>query len=151
MTLPIIMNRSEGQLVLPDGWTTATNDKLDQYITLANTSDFMDEVSKTLQEATDRVEELISTLYRELDLYVSVAYLTVNPDASYHVYLLVNQEDYHSTHIIAANLLAEKFTESSEDISMRFTFTVKREHIMSYLTTNSYKFKYTFRPPGERA
>lgn len=127
---------------LPKGWFTEDDIRNSDNTAYVGLEDFVNNINNSLSEAAGRVEDLIDALDQQLDIAVTTAYMTINPDASYHVYLLVSEPDYHSTHIQAAHLLAEKFTSENEDLSMRFTFTVKREHIMSYLSSNQYKLKY---------
>lgn len=132
----------KNQVIPPTGWFT--DDELNNTSVAAytNATDFVTMVNATLPQATSRSEDLIEALYKQLEIEVSTAYLTIDADAAYHVFLLVSHDDYRSPHMQAAHLLLEKFTGNTLALSIRFTFTVGREHIMSYLSTNQYKLKH---------
>lgn len=99
-------------------------------------------VNATLPLAAKRAEDLITMLDQRYGINVSTAYLTIDVDATYHVLLLVSQEEYHSPYMQAAHILVEKFAGSSVDLPIRFTFTVGREHMISHFNSGQYKFKY---------
>lgn len=151
MQLSKVITNEEGlpeviDVVPPTGWIEENVDISEDEDKKDERNDLTTKINSTLPLATESVEDLISELSYQLDIQVSTAYLTINPDGGYHVFLLIDQEDYHSTRIYAANLLAEKYTGSGS-LAIKFTFTIQRQHIMSYMTTNPYKLKFV---PEER-
>lgn len=147
MALPTTTNIENAlitQVAPPKGWFADDEVKSSQLDAYNNTEEYVRAINSSLPQATKRSEELIHALDAQLEIIVSTAYLTIDADAAYHVFLLVTQDDYHSPHMQAAHLLVEKFTSNSLDLTVRFTFTVGREHVMSYLTSNEFKLKYIY-------
>lgn len=129
-------------VVPPEGWEEEHVNAEDNNDSIAERQKLASIINATLTEAAYRVEDLIDELAYRPGIEVPTAYLTITPDGGYHVFLLISQEDYHSTRIHAAHLVVEKYMADTT-IAMRFTFTIGRQHIMSYMTTNTYKLKYT--------
>ncbi len=129
-------------IITPAGWTNEEETNPQTQIIDRTRLKFSENINNTLKEATQRTQDLMQALSTEVDIYVSTAYLTINEDASYHIFLMVRLEDYHSPHIQAAQLLAEKYTDSNSDFAIRFTFIVARENIIAHLTSSEIKLKY---------
>lgn len=136
------MQETTPNITLPEGWYADDENKNSAESTYDNTAEFIAHVNNTLSPAAQRTEELIDELYNQLDIVVNTAYLTIDADTAYHVFLLVSLEEYHSPHIQAAQLMTEKFTGNTLNLAIRFTFTVDREHIISYVSSSRFKLKH---------
>lgn len=126
----------------PNGWFTEEDISNSPNKGYSTTQEFIAYIDNTLPQATQKSEDLMDQLATQLDMMVKVAYLTIDVDATYHVFLLVSIDDFHSPHMQAAKLLVEKFTDNSLDLSIRFTFTVDREQFMSYEAPDHFKLKH---------
>ena len=126
----------------PNGWFTEEDIRNSPNKAYNTTQEFITYIDNTLPQATKKSEDLMDQLAAQQDIMVKVAYLTVDVDATYHIFLLVSLHDFHSPHMQAAKLLVEKFTDNSLDLSIRFTFTVDREQFMSYAAPDRFKLKH---------
>ncbi len=149
MSKPMLPNEAfiaaaDSDITLPDGWTV---DDLNepQLSSYKQPEEFAKSIQATLPEAARTVEQLVAALYAQLDIYVPVTYMVINSDTDFHIFLLVDETTYHSPHRVAADLLCEKYTGMNSNISLRFMFTIDRQHHTSYLTTNQYVAKYEYR------
>ena len=128
------------QIIPPDGWFT------EEEVRESNSYKSLDElkqvITKTLPLATHRAEELMIALKKRFNIEVPIAYLTSDTNGTFHIFLLIDREDFLSPKLQAAKILTEKYSGSDNEYSIRFTFTVGREHNMSYLIENKYKLKY---------
>ena len=94
-----------------------------------------------------KVESFIDQADHRYHLTVSESHISIDTDATFHIVLLIKQEDYHTPEFLAAKIMASESLSTIEAISMRYTFTVAKEYFKVKYTENTYKLKYVYKVP----
>jgi len=95
------------------------------------------------------VEDYIKMLRNTFNIVVSAAYISVNNDTTFHINLLINQEDYLSPKLMAAKIKAAGFLNTIGNVSVQFRFTVAEEYFRSHYAQRSFELNYAFRKAYE--
>jgi hypothetical protein len=133
------------KVIAPDGWLAIR--ELDEQA-IENLRERNEQyVNDHLAFAAIRSEQLIAVLYEVPGIKVEEAYLRMVDTKSFHLLLLVGQKDYLSPYLMAARIIAEKYTEY-EAFDMRVTFSIRAEHIKTPAHING---TYFLRPNDEHS
>src|SRR3954468_10823427 len=111
---------------IPNGWEIIDKAGNNRLGVSPNANALKLQVDKHFPVIAHRVEAFIDKVYLEFHLAISEAFISVNEDATYHVVLLIDQEDCHTPELLAAKIRAEELLKAAEDISARCTFTVAK-------------------------
>ena len=140
----------KGKLTIPAGWLTV--EELEKKQVRDEEEDMVayeESVSRFLPLATKRAEMLINDLNEQWNIVIPISYLTIENKTTFHVTMLVGQEDYLSPRLQAARLLIETDKMKDREFDMHYVLTVGTEYMQrNVLLTNSYRLKHV--PDFER-
>ncbi len=87
-------------------------------------------------------EQLLDILEQEVNIHVSMAFLTITADGCYNVHLLIERDIYHSPRLSAGKVVAEEHIQQYPNISIRYHFTVEREYATYATLAGTQRLKY---------
>jgi|GEM_PF-2807858 len=134
----------KGKLTIPAGWLTVEElEKKHIRDEEVDIKEFEESVSRYLPLATKRAEKLINDLNEKLNIRIPISYLSIENSTTFHVVMLVAQEDYLAPEMQKARLLVEKDKSQDREFDMHYVFTVGTEYMQrSSIIPNSYKLKH---------
>ena len=139
-----IQNPANSRTLPLPGWLTIQELERDEIEKeKASVREFEQSVSHFLPLAAQRAQELINTLDDRLSIVVPISYLTIENSTTFHVVMLVSQEDYLSPEMQAARLITENFNLKDDNFDMHYTYSIGVEHLIeTSMIGNSYKLKH---------
>ena len=129
------------KLVPPTGWAIVEEDL--EKPENKKEKEAEGKVIKNLPEATKLTERLVSDIERKSGIPIPEMYLRVDADTTFHVVLLVSQENFHAPKMAIAHILVDEYTNFQKDFDIHFTFSVQTEYARrAQLFENDYKLKF---------
>ncbi len=104
-------------------------------------------ISSHLPYIAHNVELFIDRADKQYNITIPEAFISIDIDATFHIELLINQEDYHSPEFLASKIQAKEMLTTIGDVSMRYTFSVAEEYLKSRYLQNTFRLKYSYKPP----
>ncbi len=135
-------------IAVPSGWEIAdgitdAHSEEDR----ANTELLKKKISTQFPVIADTVERYIADTYDVFDILITNAVIAIHADATFHILLLVNQEDFFSPRLNAAKLQAKEVLTTIGNMSMQYKFVSAVEYHKSYQLQHSQKLRYSFETP----
>jgi len=127
------LNGFPGNMVpSPQGWVTTGIHIINVNSLKEQPDAAASQYDHNLSLAAKHTERLIDALKEGLDIEVFVSYMRVETEMMFHILLLIGGEDFHSSKIIAARILAEEF-EKTEGYKIKFVFAIESENRMRHV------------------
>ena len=146
---PEIVNKVSDKIINdiqpPKGWEVV--DELDESV--IKEPQYADMVRKRvaghLPYIAHNVELFIDRTDKKYNIVIPEAYISIDADATFHIILLIREEDNHTPEFLAAKIFAEEMLTTIGDVSMRYTFTVAKEYFRFHYIENSFKLRYAYK------
>ena len=148
-----VINRQTGKdyiiaeyadVILPDGWEEVSAKEELRVPEKKAEEPSKAELSEHLQRVARRVEKYIDRAENQYHVSILAAYISIDADTTFHITMLIKQEDYHSPEFLAAKLAARQYLTTLDDLSIRFTFTIAEEYYRSGQATGAGKPQYVY-------
>jgi hypothetical protein len=122
---------------VPDGPTASETE---------NINALRQKISTHLPEIVHNLDRYIDVLHRDYDIEIPESYISVDETATFHITILVSDQDYHSPELIAAKLhMHEYLSARDRAVSIQVKFSVAEEYYKSHQTQRVYKLNYLYR------
>jgi len=133
-------------LTAPEGWEI-TDDRIEAIPDVADKAEIRKAAGTHLPFIAHKVELYIDRAGNSLDIFIPEAFISIDDDYTFHIELLVKQDDLHAPKFMAAKLLATQILSTTGNVSMRYTFAEDREYSRFHTIQPTYKLKYAYKPP----